>query len=96
MVLTMRNSGISTVCLIQYAKLLSPATRSSFHDIYILGLPTLDWEFILRSFLAPFMRKLLNEDGSYQKLAERTKEFINGKYIVRFHQRHDEFFLYLK
>lgn len=96
MILTMRNSGISTVCLIQYSKLLTPACRSSFHDIYILGLPTLDWEFILRSFLAPFMRKVLNEEGSYQKLAERTKEFINQKLILRYHQRQDKLEFYVR
>lgn len=96
MILTMRNAGISTVCLIQYSKLLNPACRSSFHDIYILGLPTLDWEFILRSFLAPHMRKILNEQGSYQKLAERTKDFINQKIILRFHQRKDEVEFYAR
>lgn len=96
MILTMRNSGISTVVLIQYAKLVTPASRSSFHDIYILGLPTLDWEYILRSFLAPHMRKILNEQGSYQKLAERTKEYINQKLVLRYHQRKDEMEFYVR
>ncbi len=94
LILTMRNSNISTVVLLQHVKLITPASRSSMHNYYITGLRPDDWEYILRSFLGSFFREILNEQGSYAKLAERTKEYTKGK-ITWFDQRKDQIHFFL-
>ena len=96
LILTMRNANISTIVLLQHVKLITPATRNSIHDYYITGLRIPDWDYILRSFLASHLRKELKENGSYQKLAERTHEMINNKLILHYDQRKDEVNYFLR
>jgi hypothetical protein len=96
LILTMRNSGISTIVLLQDVKLITPNTRNSMHNYYITGLRIEQWEYLLRAFLSGHMREQLNEQGSYQKLSERTKELINGKYILHYDQRKDEINYFLR
>ncbi len=104
MILTMRNSNISSCILIQYAKLISPPMRNSMHEYYILRLRTEDWMYMLKGFLAQHFRDVLNvKQGSYQKLAELVKDTVSphsninnwkNSYIVKYDQRMDklEFF----
>ena len=104
MILTMRNSNISTCILLQYAKLIGPQQRNSIHEYYITKLRVDDWIYMLKGFLAQHFRDVLNEPkANYQKLAEIVKEvvsphsnvkdFKNG-YIVKYDQRKDEISFY--
>lgn len=43
LILTFRNSNISTVISIQYPKLISKASRSSFHEVVVLGSRSVEW-----------------------------------------------------
>ena len=43
MVLTYRNSNISTCILIQYPNLISKSSRSSFHQVVLVGARSLEW-----------------------------------------------------
>lgn len=95
LILTMRNSNISTVVLIQYEKLITPSTRNSMHDYYITGLRNEGYEYMLRGFLGSFFREILNEKGSYGKLAERVREFMHGK-VLHYDQRKNELEFYLR
>jgi len=95
MILTMRNSGISTIVLLQYVKIITPSTRNSLHDYYITQLRNEDWEYVLRAFLGSHFRELLNEKGSYAKLAEIVKEYMNGK-LLHYDQRRDEIEFYTR
>lgn len=95
LILTMRNSNISTCVLIQYEKLITPSTRNSMHDYYITGLRNEGYEYMLRAFLGSFFREILNEKGSYGKLAERVKEYMTGK-ILHYDQRKNEIEFYLR
>lgn len=95
MILTMRNSNISTCVLLQHVKLITPSSRNSLHNYYITGLRIEDWEYMMRAFLASFFRSILNEKGSYGKLAERVKEYMTGK-VLHYDQRKDEVNFYLR
>ncbi len=95
MILTMRNSNISTVVLLQYVKLITPSTRSSLHEYYITGLRTEDWEYMLRGFLASHFREILHERGSMTKLSEMVRQYMKGK-ILFYDQRKDKIAFYLK
>lgn len=59
MVLTLRNANISSVFVIQYFKLLSPAQRNSIHDYYFMRLAFPDWYFIVNEFIGDYIRKYL-------------------------------------
>jgi hypothetical protein len=97
MLLVLRNSNISTILVTQYSKLISPQGRGSIHHFYFTGMKVEDWEYILRAFgLGSHLRPLLHEQGSYQKLSERTKETINGKYILFYNNRKDEINFFLR
>ena len=100
MILTLRNSGVSTAIAIQYSKLLSPGQRQSIHDYYLINLRLEDLEYLLTGFIATHMRDRLNEEGdvkaydySIKKLAEATRRRL--KYgILHFDQRHDKIYIY--
>jgi hypothetical protein len=101
MILTLRNSGVSTVISIQYSKLLSPAQRQSIHDYYIMNLRLEDLEYLLSGFISTHMRDMLNEEGdaeaydySVKKLAERVRERMSGRKIIHYDQRHDKIKIY--
>ena len=95
MILTMRNSNISTVVLLQHVKLITPSSRNSIHNYYITGLRIEDWEYVLRAFLASHFRHILDERGSYTKLSERVKDYMKGKTLY-YDQRKDEIHFFLK
>lgn len=95
LILTMRNSNISTVVLLQHVKLITPSSRSSLHNYYITGLRPEDWEYVLQSFLGSYFRKILNESGSYKKLADRVEEYTKGK-IIWFDQRKSQIHFFLR
>lgn len=88
-VLTMRNAQISTVILTQYAKLLSPAARNSFHHFYITGLKPEEWEYMNKSFLSANVKELIGDMRSAPQLATEFKKWV-GDDIVHYDQRKDE------
>ena len=95
LILIMRNSNISTCVITQYIKLMTPGVRNSLHSMYFINLKTLDYEYILRSFLASHFRTLLNEKGSYTKLSEMVKEYCKGS-IIYYDNRKDKLNFYLR
>lgn len=90
-ILTMRNSQISTCILLQYAKLVPPSARNSFHDFYIVQLRVDDWEYILKQFIGALVKKHFPERKNYQVLAEDIKQFMQKQgRILHFNQVQDE------
>ena len=106
-ILTLRNSNISTIISIQYEKILSPAQRSSVHNIYIFNLRTESWEYMLKGYLlGNFKEKLpsLTVDKSRKggiakqtpsQIAQILRETLDD-YITYYDQRKDELFIYRK
>lgn len=101
MILTLRNSGVSTAISIQYSKLLSPAQRQSIHDYYLLNLRLEDLEYLLQGFIASHMRDKLNQEGdpkaydySVKKLAEAVRHRLRDYRILHYDQRHDRINIY--
>lgn len=88
-ILTLRNSHISTCLLMQYPKLISPAMRSSIHELYILKLRPTDWEYLLQSFLNNHAREVLGNIRSIHQLVEEFMEYL-GPDIMFLDQRRDE------
>ncbi len=103
MILTLRNSNISTLISIQYSKLLSKSQRQSIHDYFILNLKLEDFEYLMSGFLASHFRNFFEKEGiasreeinkmNYKKLAERAMVRLKDK-ILHFDQRHDEISIY--
>ena len=101
MILTLRNSGISTAISIQYSKLLSPAQRQSIHDYYLMNLRLEDLEYLLTGFIATHMRDRLNEEGdpkafeySVKQLASAVRKRLEGRKMIHYDQRHDKINIY--
>lgn len=101
MILTLRNSGVSTAISIQYSKLLSPAQRQSIHDYYLLNLRLEDLEYLLTGFIASHMRDRLSQEGdskaydyTVKKLAEVVRKRLSGYKILHYDQRHDKIAIY--
>ncbi len=101
MILTLRNSGVSTVISMQYSRLLTPSQRQSIHDYYLLNLRLEDLEYLLQGFIASHMRDRLNEEGdpkaydySVRKLAEAVRYRLRGYRILHYDQRHDRINIY--
>ncbi len=95
MILTMRNSNISTILLVQYPKLIGPNQRNSIHEYYFTKLRTDDWVYMNNGFIGQHIKEILHESGSGHKIAELTKNITNGKidgneYIIKYNQRRDE------
>lgn len=98
LILTLRNSNISTVISTQYSKVLAPSQRQSIHDYYFCNLKVDEWEFFLSGFIGEHIRNLLVSEGdqeaavvNYRKLAEKIKRRMNSKKILlNFDQRHDQ------
>ena len=96
-ILTLRNSNISTVISIQYEKLLSPAQRSSVHNMYLFNLRAESWEYMLKGYLlGNFKDKLpsLRDDPTTGKskkvstVAQGLRETMDGT-ITHYDQRKD-------
>lgn len=101
MILTLRNSGVSTAISIQYSKLLSPAQRQSIHDYYLLNLRLEDLEYLLTGFVATHARDRLNQEGdpkayeyTIKKLAETMRYRLRDRRILHYDQRHDKINIY--
>jgi hypothetical protein len=95
MILTLRNSGVSTVLSIQYSKLISPGQRQSVHDYYFINLKLPDLEYIMYHTLSTHIRDLLSSEGDEEaykhkmnKLALILRQRLKGK-ILHYDQRHD-------
>ncbi len=102
MVLTLRNSNISTVISIQYSKLLSKSQRQSIHDYYLINMKLEDLEYLMSGFLSSHFRDLFEREGgnreeinkmTYKKLAEKGMERLKNK-VLHFNQRKDEITIY--
>ena len=101
MILTLRNSGVSTAISIQYSKLLKPAQRQSVHDYYLMNLRLEDLEYLLTGFIASHMRDRLHEEGdteaydySVKKLAAAVRHRLRDRKILHYDQRHDNIKIY--
>jgi hypothetical protein len=101
MILTLRNSGVSTVLSIQYSRLLTPGQRQSVHDYYFINLQLEDLEYILGNFIQTHVRDLLHSEGdanaytyTLKKLTLATRERLKGKKILHYDQRHDTIKIY--
>lgn len=101
MILTLRNSGVSTAISIQYSKLLTPSQRQSIHDFYLINLRLEDLEYLLTGFVATHARDLLNDEGDnkayeypVKKLAEVMRKRLSERRILHYDQRHDKIKIY--
>jgi hypothetical protein len=76
MLLTYRNSNISTCILLQYPKLLNKATRGSLHYVYITGFRSMeDWEAVSSIFdLVSFAKQNINEETGREKSSIKKDE----------------------
>lgn len=98
-ILTLRNSNISTVISIQYEKLLSPAQRSSVHNMYLFNLRSESWEFLLKGYLLGNVKELLpqslGEVKSVVKVSQMLRETMDP-FILYYNQREDKTFIWNK
>lgn len=105
-ILTLRNSNISTIISIQYEKLLSPAQRSSVHNMYLFNLRSESWEYMLKGYLlGNFKEKipcLQNSASTSRKIslhpsriAQILRENLDN-YIIYYDQRKDILTIYHK
>lgn len=92
-ILTMRNAQISTCILLQYAKLVTPSARNSFHDYYIVQLRQDDWEYILKQFIGPLVKAVMGHH-KYEELAEMLKTYMQKQgRILHYNQVRDTLFI---
>jgi len=91
LILTYRNSGISTIVLTQYSKLLAPSQRSSVHKIYFTGARDYNSrEYIVKNWLKGHMqdRGILKKEAQdewfkyHTRLGDREKKGDRGALIV--------------
>lgn len=101
MILTLRNSGVSTVISIQHSKLLTPSQRQSIHDYYLMNLRPEDMLFFLQGFIESHIRDRMNEEGDPQaydysprKLSYAARRRLANYRILHFDQRHDKISIY--
>lgn len=91
-ILTLRNSNISTMISCQYQKMMTPAQRSSVHNMYIFNVKVPDWEFLLKGFLGSDVREIL-PPLRHLRFESRIAMILNkvmGKYILYYNQREDD------
>lgn len=91
-ILTLRNSNISSMISCQYQKLMTPAQRSSVHNMYIFNVKVPDWEFLLRGFLGGDVRELLPplRNLRFESRIAMILNKVMGKYILYYNQREDD------
>jgi len=102
-ILTLRNSNISTILSVQYEKVITPAQRSSIHNIYLFNLRTESWEYMLKGYLMGNFKETLpslSRGGKENRMrpfqvAQLLRETLND-YIVYYNQRKDEMIVYEK
>lgn len=88
-----RNSGISTIISIQYIKMVTPAARSSFHSVYILGARNSEIrKSIIDTFLKGHLRDLgyKRPDDMDKALREMTKMNEDDRSLVLLQQIEDK------
>lgn len=94
MFLTLRNNGISSCALIQHVKMVSPAVRSSVHNIYIIKLKVEDWEYVLKYMgLLSHMKEILDapHNTTINKLCYMVKDYMTkDDRILWFDNRKDK------
>ena len=103
LILTLRNSNISSVISIQYSKLLAKSQRQSIHDYFIINMKEEDLEYMMSGFLAPHFRDLFEKEGlarrevinkmNFKRLAEHAKIRLKDR-LLHFDQRHDQILIY--
>lgn len=88
LILTFRNSNISSITVTQYAKLIPPAMRGSYHNVIISGFRSSETrEFVIKNWLvSPMkdlgMKKLPEFDSFFVKSTiNDSKNKKNSKYI---------------
>lgn len=88
LILTMRNSNITTVCLSQYLKHCEPQTRNSFHDIYITKFKPEEWKYYISSCLEADVEEIIGHQPNINHSARKFEEFV-GTDIVHHNVRKD-------
>ncbi len=87
MILTYRNSGISSCISIQYPMLINKSSRSSFHQVLLLGAKSTEWWksasdiFDLRGWWKDLHPFKISNDDIYRNLKEITKPHNTFIYI---------------
>lgn len=87
MILTYRNAGISSCISIQYPMLINKSSRSSFHQVLILGSRSSEWWrstsdiFDLRGWYKDLVPFKISNDDIYRQLKEITKKHGTFIYI---------------
>lgn len=89
LILTLRNSHISTCVCTQYIKMITPAMRNSIHEWYITGLKPEEWAYLLQGFLQSHAREYVGNIRSISQLAEDFKTWID-KDIFFYSNREDK------
>jgi hypothetical protein len=107
MILTLRNSNISTVISIQYEKLLTPSQRSSLHNLFLFNLRTESWEYMLRGYLLGNFKELIPALSERENIGRGTRRLTPSMiaeilrscmndYICFYDQRRDVLKIYYK
>jgi hypothetical protein len=89
MILTLRNSHISTCLLMQYVKLISPAMRNSISELYITKLKSEEYEYLLQGFLSSHARECVGNIRSLNQLASDFNDYV-GTDVLFYDQRRDK------
>lgn len=88
LILTFRNSNISSITVTQYPKLILPSQRGSYHNVIISGFRSSESrEFVIKNWLVgPMkelgMKKMIDYDNFFTKSTKYDpKDHKNSKYI---------------
>jgi hypothetical protein len=98
LILTLRNSNISTVLSVQDFKMMTPAQRNSIHHLYIFQQYPERWEFILKGFLSGSLKEKLPPLKPIRRtweMCEIMKDVMNP-FIIFYNQIQDELTFYNK
>jgi hypothetical protein len=89
MILTYRNSGISTLVLTQYSKLVAPSQRDSIHRIFFTGAKSgQERDFVVKNWLRGYIQDMgiKKHEDQVEWFRENTKlgegNDKNGKFIM--------------
>jgi hypothetical protein len=88
LILTLRNSNISTVTLSQAVKHALPELRNSFHQIAITKFNCAEWDYYIGAALETSIEEILGANMTRKKLAKAWTEWV-GQDIVLHNNRED-------
>jgi len=89
LILTMRNSNISTCVLSQHLKHCLPETRNSFHNLFVTLFKQEEWAYYIGSCLESDVEAIIGATPNKNQQARKWGEFV-GSDIVWNNIRKDE------